>query len=230
MESKIGIDASINSTAMCIDGVHLFNYTTTESKYKWIKNVWNSINFRFVNYEYPENYSEREYYKLIKFDEITDLIIEDIKEYTSESDSIDIFMEGYSYESEAGRLADIVTYSTILRQKLIKLKSFNSLNIITPKELKMYTCRMVYGFPEPELGKKGQILKKEPVSRNKLGIAGGSFKKHEMYEAYCDWNGHEDTKFKNFCNLYKNDVMKMTAMPKPFDDVIDAIFAYHYTI
>ena len=66
----IGIDISKISTGLCIEAngqTHLFNYTTKDLNYKWIKATSDSINFRHIKYEECDVYSESEILKLKQF-------------------------------------------------------------------------------------------------------------------------------------------------------------------
>lgn len=223
---KCGLDISIDSTGLCIDG-KLYNYTTTKENYKWIKATTNYIVFRFIEINELDNYSENEMYKLKKYNEITDLIIKDIVDNIKDkNEEIIINIEGYNYALSPGKIIDIVTFSTLLRNKIINISNKIKINIVSPKSLKKQLCEKVYGFGELKLGKNGKPLKSQKVSCNLQGIAGGSFKKPEVYRAFIESN--IEHKFKNLCIDLKDELLSMSKIVKPFDDVIDAMWLYLY--
>lgn len=214
---KIGLDLSVNSSAMVIDE-HLFNYTTESSNNKWIKLTSDYINFRFFENVKQKEYSDNEIYKLRKYDEITDLIFNDIVAFTK-GEKIDVLIEGISYGSP-GKIPDLVTHATLLKRKLLALPNLESIKIIPPTSLKKAACIAVYGY-KSRIGKKGQPLKGKE-SRNNDGLSGGDFKKHDMFKAFID--STSTNKFKKHCYEMKNNILKMKSIPKPYDDIIDSYF------
>ncbi len=206
----IGIDLSVNSTAMTIyNGSYLlYNYTTKNSNNSWINKLNGIINFRFFEFLYKEysNFSDILLDKILQYDLYTDLIINDIKNI--DDDAI-IGLEGYNYGlKRTDTIVDITELSSIFKYKLIKTFPSYKIIILPPKSVKIKTCEMVYGM-------NGKI------SRNKNGIAGGNFDKNNMFDAFIDSN--IDIKdFRNF--LVDKDVNKLKNIPKPVDDIIDSIF------
>ena len=121
----IGLDVSKISTALCIEKnneIKLYSYTTQKENNKWVKATKAFINYNNIIYKYDEekDYSKSELLKIAEFDEITDLIINDILDNIDILDSTRIGIEGYSYSSKRGPIIDIVEFTSILKQKLIK--------------------------------------------------------------------------------------------------------------
>lgn len=220
----IGLDVSLNSTAIAITvgkEIILFNYTTSKPNNKWIKRVSNKINFRFLEFKKDSNYSKGEIVKLLHYDNVTDQIVEDILSVINEKEETKINIEGYSYMSNTNSLIDIVTFTTLLRNKLYK-KVSTDINIITPKSVKTQTSVKVYGYQPPPLSKKtGKPLKDPKITMNHDGVKGGDFKKKEMLAAMID--GRVYSPIFDFINENKDELLSFKDMPKPFDDIIDAI-------
>jgi hypothetical protein len=91
--------------------------------------------------------------------------------------------------------------------------------IVPPSSLKMFTCNKVYGL-------NYALPKSKNVSRNKEGLSGGNFKKHEMFKALID--GDIQCPILNFCIDNQEEILSMKNIPKPIDDLIDAIFLSLY--
>lgn len=108
----------------------------------------------------------------------------------------------------------------MLRQKLLRL-NLSDFTVFTPSTLKQQTCELVYG---KQYNTKG----KQIPSRNTLGMAGGSFKKHEMLESLFVLN--KNSKLQQILQPHINDIMKMKAIPKPIDDIVDAMFLAYIMI
>lgn len=206
----IGIDPSLNSTALSIykDGKYLFyNYTNNKSNYKWIKNINDCVNFKFHEYSNNDDFSESEVDKISIYDEVTDKIVYDIFNFIKDEET-KIFIEGYSYSAQAGRLIDLVTFSTLLRYKLLKNKNI-TLHFIPPSSLKKYVAAMVY---KPD--KKG-------IYRDDSGKAGGSFDKKDMMNVLLKFD--IDELYFNYIKHNSDEILKSKNIPKPFDDINDSL-------
>ena len=206
----IGIDPSLNSTALSIykDGKYLFyNYTNNKSNYKWIKNINDCVNFKFHEYSNNDDFSESEVDKISIYDEVTDKIVYDIFNFIKDEET-KIFIEGYSYSAQAGRLIDLVTFSTLLRYKLLKNKNI-TLHFIPPSSLKKYVAAMVY---KPD--KKG-------IYRDDSGKAGGSFDKKDMMNVLLKFD--IDELYFNYIKHNSHEILKSKNIPKPFDDINDSL-------
>lgn len=217
----IGIDPSLVSTAMTINGNLLFNYT--KEKYatnksglnKWYKMCEDHVKYRWVDYKKIEDYSDSEISKLKEYDILSQMVIDDIKKYVNLSEDIIIGIEGYSYSSSAGPLIDLVTYGTLLRNKLVSLGDNIEVKILAPSTLKLESAKLTY--PMVMEGKK-------EMWRNKDGRSGGSFKKHDMYKAITE-NNFNDT-WVEFLREVESDVFDSKTIKKPLEDVNDSWLIY----
>lgn len=220
----ISIDPSLTSTAVVIND-RIFNYVsedkacTKSGLSKWYKIFEELITYRFTNYNKSSNYSDEQISKLLDYNEVTDLIIDDIRENINQKDGCIIGIEGFSYSSNAGPLIDLVTYSTLLRIKLFE-KISNNIKIYSPSTLKLNSCMMTYTHTTK--GKKNPKI----VCKNYEGMSGGSFKKREMYLSLIENENNQDP-YVNLLREYKSDLDKMN-IPKPIEDVNDAIIISKY--
>jgi hypothetical protein len=216
IQNYIGLDTSLSSTFMYIllkDGTeHYFNYKSNNKLSKWHKTL-SFIQYR--DYEVLDlgSYSDNEIGKIIKYDQITDQIISDILALCKPEETT-IITEGYSFSSSSGMIIHLVTYATILRHKLLRL-NFKDFIIKTPSTLKSETCELVYGLTFNTKGKK-------MPSRNHIGIAGGSFKKHEMIDSL--FYSKIETKLSDMLLIHKEEILSKAAIPKPIDDAVDSMF------
>lgn len=212
----IGIDPSLNSTAISIykNGIFSFyNYTNKDPKYKWIKEIDNFVDFRFHEYDDETNsFSESETEKIKIYDIVTDKIFNDIKEISDQQ--TEVFIEGYSYSSAQGRLIDLVTFSTLLRIKLVKYGI--NLNVIPPSTLKKTIAEQVY-----PLDKKG-------IPRDENDKAGGSFDKKDMMKCLVKLDIKGD--YIDYLKVNKDILLKPKNLPKPFDDINDAVLLNYFGI
>ena len=202
----IGIDASITSTAVCIeeDGIERFiNYTTADNTTKWMSLVEPLVEFNRVRYEYPKDYSSSEIYKLNSYQITADLVSADI------SDGAIVGMEAYSQSSAAGHLIDLVTLGTFIRKGVVT--KCNNFSLYAPMTMKKEACRIAYKNAD----KKG-------IWRNPDGVAGGSFKKHEMFRAMLDYSNGA---LSILLNPHRDVLLAMKNLPKPIDDIVDAFWA-----
>lgn len=223
----IGLDISKISTAMSIENTEgenfLFNYTTKEPNYLWIKRTSEVINYRYYNYNNCDVYSESEIDKLNQFVKISNDVIKDIKETITDNYPVYIMIEGYSYgKQQPGPIIDLVGIGSIIRCKILEnIENVKLIEIIAPKSLKTKTCEYVYGYEMVEKGKRVVRLTKV-VNTNDDGISGNDFKKHDMFKALLD--AKLEVPVLEFYEIYKDDLLKMKTLPKPFDDINDAIF------
>ena len=206
----IGIDPSLNSTALTVykDGKYSFyNYTNNKPNYKWIKEVNDCVNFQFHEHSNNDDFSESEVDKIDIYDAVTEKVSNDVISLIGEKET-KIFIEGYSYSAQAGRLIDLVTFSTLLRFKLHKNKNV-TLHFIPPSSLKKYVAEMVY---KPD--KKGMY-------RDENGKAGGSFDKKDMMVALLHLD--IDSVYFKYIKDRREDLLKPKSIPKPFDDINDSL-------
>lgn len=216
----VGIDISIDSTGMSIlrdQETLISNFTVQKKNSMWIKKTMDVIDYEFINYTYKdiENYTESEIMKLREFDHVTDLIYNKLLGNIDKKQKTIIAIEGYNFGRKGNSLIDIVTFSTLLRIKLLRLTKLEKLIVVSPMTLKSEAAALSYGFI---INKKGKKI----INRNKRGIAGGSFDKRDMLEAFMNTNGTD--KLSNILNKYKEDILKLKNVPKPLDDLVDSFF------
>ena len=161
----IGIDPSLISTALVIGNekeFKIFNYckedniSTKTGLKKWFKSCEQYVNYKNITYDNYDNYSNGEIIKLHDYNKITDNIIKDILDNINPDEETKIGIEGYSFASNFGDIIDLVTFSTLLRSKIID-KVTKDLTIISPSGLKLESCKLTY---KPiNIGKKKEKLK-----------------------------------------------------------------------
>lgn len=214
----VGIDISIDSTGVSIlrdDELFISNFTTLKRSVGWIKKTMNYFDYEFINYTYKEidNYTECEIMKLREFDLVTDLIYNkiigniDIKENTL------IAIEGYNYGLKGNSIIDIVTFSTLLRLKLLNVPKLKKVIVISPMTIKSFAAEFSYGFV---IDKKGKKI----INRNHNGVAGGKFDKKDMMVAMLNIDCND--KLHEILSFYKEELLKLKNIPKPWDDILDS--------
>lgn len=211
----VGIDASLTSTAVNIrtpDSNVLLSFTKNYKPSKWTKELEPFVTFFGTTFRDLDDYSQSEVAKLADYEEVVNNIVHEIAIRVDNGLETKVSIEGYSYSSAAGPLIDLVTFGTLLRRKLIL--QFKNLQIYTPSQLKKYCAQLVY---QPD--KKG-------MHRNNDGVAGGSFKKPQMCQAMLDSSGLTlNEKFTHFLKTNWSDLSSMKNLPKPTDDLSDAVWA-----
>ena len=192
---KIGIDFSINSTAVTIikdESIHLFsfvpNYRSELSAFKIHKQITDLVTI--VSYEKAANTKDPlkdQAIKLENADNLSNIIIETIKPYVIENPEIRI--EGFSFASKGNSFIDLITYNTFLKVKLIQNWG-HCISVIPPKSLKkMYTNN-------------------------------GNASKCDMIRAYIE---KSDSAFRNKLVELNLNVEGEFVVPKPVDDLVDSI-------
>jgi len=224
--NKIGLDISLSSTAMSLNSngeIKLFNYTTSKPNNKWVKEINNFVNFRFLNFrDDVDNYSKREINKLLDFEDFSDIILNDILENIDTKQATIINIEGYSFNNKnTNSLIDIVGFSTLIRRKILVRIPNPNIEIISPNTVKLQTCINTYGYLPAPIGKKGQPLKDPQISMSPNGVKGGDFEKSDMLIAMIDAN--IQSPIYDYVNLNKSILLGSKKIPKPFDDLIDSI-------
>ncbi len=229
----VTIDPSLISTALVVssgDTFKMYNYCRESSAFgkkgitKWFGMAEQHITYKFIEYRSYKDYSEGELVKLKDYDKISDGIINDIKENIDPTKPTKIGIEGYSFSSTAGDIIDLVTFSTILRKKLFDLIS-EDITVLSPSTLKLESCKLTYPPIIKESGVKKITIKEE--YRNKIGISGGKFTKSEMFLVIVENEVWEDYWTKH-CKLSKTDILGISKIPKPYEDVNDAFLIYKY--
>lgn len=227
----IGIDPSLISTALVIssgESFKIFNYCRESAVFgktgitKWFKLAEQYTTYRFIEYRDYKDYSEGELTKLKDYDLITDNIIKDILNNINLELPTKIGIEGYSFGSAAGDLIDLVTFSTILRKKLYD-KISKDIYVISPKTLKLESCKLTYEPVTKEIG--GKKKRTEYIWKNKIGISGGSFTKSDIYLSIIE-NDNLNDFWATHCKLSKSEILSTKEIKKPYDDINDAYLIY----
>lgn len=222
----IGIDTSLSSTGMYIltteNKEFYFNYKNTSKLTKWHK-VLSFVKYTSYDNIKTDEYGTTEIAKLLNYDNITNKMIEDIKTSLTEEQikNTIVITEGYSYSSSnTSSLIDLISYATMLRIKLLHMNILDFI-IKPPSTLKMETGATTYEPIVKEVG--GKNPRTEYSFKNKIGLSAGSFQKHDMFDALYD-NEKININFKKALLEHKVDILKMKSIPKPIDDIVDAIF------
>lgn len=219
----IGIDTSLSSTGLYIklkDNTEFYyNYRNTDKLTKWHK-ILDFVFYKDYENIKLDNYSDTEIAKIIQYNKITDMIVHDIISHCKPEETV-IITEGYSFSSSnTSSLIDLICYATLLRNKLIQM-NFNNFIIKSPSTLKMETCKASYTPIEKVIG--GKKPRTEYIYKNDEGIAGGKFTKREMLKAAYD-NNILDVKITKILEFHRVDLLKMKMIPKPIDDLMDAVW------
>lgn len=162
---KIGIDFSINSTAVTLlydeGGSRMFsfvpNYRPELSAFKIHKAL--SEHIIVISYDKAANTKDPirdQAIKLQNADNLSTQIITAISPYITDQ-PLEIRIEGYSFGSKGNSFIDLVTYNTFLKVKLIQ-KWGHCISVVPPKSLKkLYTgngnatkCDMIRAFLKSE--------------------------------------------------------------------------------
>ena len=224
----IGIDPSIISTGLVFNG-KIFNYCREKEAVlksggysKWFSLCSNNIKYRFINIKKDADYSKGEITNLHQYNAVTDMVIKDIVDNLIKGLPIKIAIEGYSYGSgSAGDLIDLVTFSTLLRNKLIHIT--DDITVLSPSTLKLESCKLTYKPIEKKIG--GKKPRTEYLYKNNLGISGGSFTKNEMYDAIIE-NDNLNDDYCTFLKKNKTIILDSSKIQKPLEDCNDAYLLY----
>lgn len=220
MDNYIGIDISLNSTAVYIEsikGKYILSFTNKKDNNIYIKELDRyGVKFHFLNRETSDDYSKNEILKINHYNMVSQLLVDEINKLIDMSKKTYCQIEGYSFSKNTSSILDIVSLSTLIRSNLIKSIKDIDITIISPSTLKLESCKLVY--------KPIDIGKKKPKYKyvNNEGISGGSFKKPQMYRAIIE--GNIDIPIYDMLLSYK-ELMDRDKIPNPIEDIIDAIFA-----
>jgi hypothetical protein len=193
--TTIGIDFSINSTAVAInkDGeLTIFsfvpNYRSELAGSKMHKALSDMISV--ISYEKGGNTKDAladQRTKLQNADNLSDQIIEAINPYILETPQIRI--EGFSFGSKGNSFIDLVSFNTFLKVKLIQIYG-HCIDVVPPKSLK------------------------------KIYTGNGNASKCDMLRKFLEV---KDTPFKLRLVELGLDRAEEFTLPKPIDDITDAI-------
>ena len=231
MKNIVAIDPSLISTALVVssgDSFKMYNYCRESDAYgkkgltKWFKFAEEHIIYQFIEYREFADYSEGELTKLKDYDKITDQIIDDILKNINPKLETKIGIEGYNFGAQVGDLVDLVAFSTLLRKKLYD-KVSTDISVLSPSTLKLESCKLTYQPIIKEIG--GKNPRKEYIWKSNIGMPGGKFTKFDMYYAIIENNDLNDYWSKH-CKLMKEDITKVTKIPKPYEDINDSWLLY----
>lgn len=222
-QNTITIDPSLSCTALVVNGEKFvfvnrnLAYTETKTLKKWFSLCSSFIHYEIIDYDFNDNYSENEIYKLTMYESIVERIHDKAIELIDPTLPINVYIEGYSYSSAAGPLIDLVTFSTLLRR--IMTKTADNVQIISPSSLKLSAAKLTYS---PIISGKKVI---KHTYKNNEGIAGGSFKKTQMLQALIE-NQTLNCKWVKFLRENKEELLSLKNIPKPIEDLNDAFLMY----
>lgn len=233
----IAIDPSLSCTAMVVNDKK-FVYTTPTVAHtkkgelkRWFQECEDQgVSIR-IFHEVSDglSHSDTELEKLDIYRSIVAHIIQDIVFSIGNKDDIIVGIEGYSHSSSVGPLIDLVTFSTLLRSKLtvdFGLEFFKKMGILDkqpivkiyqPTEVKRFAAMLSYA--PIQKGKKTEY-------RNTKGVAGGSFKKPEIYQALLDNPSLTTDNWVTFLREHSEEILDMKSIPKPIEDINDAKTLY----
>lgn len=213
--TTITIDPSISCTAMVIDDKKFIFTNKSYASTKTGLNKWFTKCEQLIHYEILDDliayddYSSSEINKLKRFNDISTSIFNTITKNIKCGGDLKIYIEGYSYSSNAGPIIDLVTLGTLIRSKCISIA--DKVTIVSPKTLKIETCKFVYTPIQ---------VKKKMEYRNKSGVSGGKFTKTEMCQSLLDSN--LNCEWVTFLRDNRDDIFKNKSIPKPIEDINDA--------
>lgn len=190
---------------------------------KWFKSAEQYCTYRFISYREFSNYSDGELIKLKDYDQITEMIINDILENIKSNEESVVGIEGYNFGATVGDLIDLVTFSTLLRKKLFDRVSENII-VMSPSTLKLEACKLTYEPIVKEIGKKVKRIEYE--WRNKLGISGGKFTKRDMALCIIE-NDKINHDWFRYLKSIKSELLEVKDIQKPHEDINDAVLIYH---
>lgn len=220
MNNYIGIDISINSTAIYIEsnkGCKIISLNNKKDNNIYIKELDKiGVDFVHIDREKSTDYSKNEILKIKHFDKVSLIVLEKCLNYIDINEKTYCQIEGYSFSKNTSSILDIVSLSTLIRSYLLKNIKDIDMTIISPSTLKLEACKMSY---DPiDVG----VKKPKYVYMNNEGVSGGSFKKPHMYKALLD--SKIEVYIKPFLIEYRH-LTDRDKIPNPIEDIIDAIFA-----
>jgi len=230
----VAIDPSLTCTAMVVNDKK-FVYTTGTVAHtkklelkRWFADTEDLITTRIFDEIKPDlPHSELEFKKLYMYDFIIHQIVQDILDNLRKGERVTVGIEGYSYSSAAGPLIDLVTFGTLLRIGISKSlpdrlssSSRDYLTIYQPTEVKQRAAALTYPpIPQNKAGTK-------VIYRNNEGVAGGSFKKPEIYKALIENQKLQNDPWIIYLKEHADEILAMKSIPKPIEDVNDAKILY----
>lgn len=205
----IGVDASLTSTAVCVftpeQGMEVHAFMQKGKSRKWVSPMGGTIKAHQVDYRQSKTYAVSELLKLEDY-QVAAKKIADTVDFR-EGDQVCI--EGYAMRA-SGNMVDLVMFTSFLRMQIVARGA--KLHVKSPMSIKTEFAALMY-----ERDKKG-------IVRNKMGLAGGKFTKHEMLEAAALDSGWDDN-FKQALKPIAKEMLGMKSIPSPINDCVDAYAA-----
>lgn len=220
----ICIDPSLSCTAVVVnDKKAVFTLTSTAYTKKLKPTKWFDLCHPYLDvfcHDFDKtkmSFSDSELSKFQSYDSLTNDIVGFIERVAIRGlpNPSKVYIEGYSFSSAAGPLIDLVTFGTLLRSK-IRSGITTDITTITPSELKLLAAKLTYPVT---------VEKKKETWRNHQGVAGGSFKKHDIMKALIE-NNTLQCEWVNFLRAHSSDILAATSVPKPIEDMNDAKMMY----
>jgi len=227
MINLVTIDPSINSTGLTVNG-EIFSIasegialTKRGALNKWFTLADEHATIITVDTTYgnEKSYAKLEVIKLETYQKIANIIRTTVDKHTNPRYNTLVLIEGYSYSSQSGPLIDLVTLSTLIRRNLFS-RNGTELVVFAPSTLKRLAGWLTY----PEIAKGKKVIKLE--YRNNEGVASGSFNKHQIYKALTE-NSKIRTDWVKFLKEQEDEIFKAKAIPKPIEDINDAVMLMH---
>lgn len=227
MINLVTIDPSINSTGLTVNG-EIYSiasegiaFTKKGALNKWfqLSDDYATIETVDTTYGNEKNYPKLEVVKLQTYQAIADMVKATVDKHCNSLYNTLVLIEGYSYSSSSGPLIDLVTLSTLIRSNLIS-RDKTELVVFAPSTLKRLAGWLTY----PEIAKGKKVIKYE--YRNNEGVASGSFNKHQIYKALIE-NNNIQTEWVNFLRTHGDEILAAKAIPKPIEDINDAVMLLH---
>lgn len=209
----VGIDPSLSSTAVCIlDGqkeeFHCFMSASKSTK--WMKAMEVIARMHQVQYKTVKDYSDSEVQKLRDYERVANGIVDSLG--IGEDDRV--IIEGYAQRA-SGQIVDLVMFSTFIRKRVLDLGA--RLTVVAPMTLKKSWAELIY--PKDKKG----VARNYEIQKNGLGIAGGSFKKHQMMLGLYEMS--DDSRFRDCMLIHREEIMPLASIPSPMNDLVDAFAA-----
>lgn len=208
----VAIDFSLNSPGICVFNNNTQQYTfisylkpgTGTKKDQKIQEDFAALNDSLFmaqpDFSNNEEYSGSEFHKVLRYLTTSTDIISLIQQVIPVEEDVVFAFEGTSFGSKMGtnNIIDMAAGAAILKLKLLENFNVETIETVAPSTIKKFAGK-------------------------------GNMNKTALWEAFLD-NVNQDKKLEStptfsFC---KNEIGKISKIPKPFDDLVDAYFLNAY--
>ena len=208
----VAIDFSLNSPGICVFNSTTEQYTfisylkpkTGTKKDQKIQEDFaqldDSLFMDQPDFSNNEEYSGTEFYKILRYITTATDIIGLIEDVIPNTEDVTFAFEGTSFGSKMGtnNIIDMAAGAAILKLKLLESFNVETIETVAPSTIKKFAGK-------------------------------GNMNKAALWEAFLN-NVNDDPKLEaaptfSFC---KNEIGKVSKIPKPFDDLVDAYFLNAY--